>query len=65
MGAYALLARLYLNAEFILDKHAGMIVIAACDELAKGGFALDKKWNDTFRADKRQAIYRDYLVNRV
>jgi len=25
--------------------------IAACDELAKGGFALDKKWNDTFRAD--------------
>ena len=36
--------------KFILDKHADDC-IAACDELAKGGFALDKKWNDTFRAD--------------
>ena len=52
MGAYALLARLYLNAEIYTGQARWDDCIAACDELAKrGGFALDKKWNDTFRAD--------------
>ena len=50
-GAYALLARLYLNAEIYTGQARWDDCIAACDELAKGGFALDKKWNDTFRAD--------------
>ena len=45
------MARLYLNAEIYTGQARWDDCIAACDELAKGGFALDKKWNDTFRAD--------------
>lgn len=50
-GAYALLARLYLNAEVYTGSARWDDCIAACNELAKGGFELDKKWNDTFRVN--------------
>ena len=50
-GAYALLARLYLNAEVYTGKARWDDCIAACDELEKGGFTLDSHWNDPFRAD--------------
>ena len=51
MGGLRIIARLYLNAEIYTGQARWDDCIAACDELAKGGFALDKKWNDTFRAD--------------
>ena len=50
-GAYALLSRLYLNAEIYTGTARWDDCIAACDELAKGGFTLDTNWNDPFRVD--------------
>lgn len=50
-GAYALLAKLYLNAEVYTGTPRWDDCIAACDELSKGGFVLDTKWNTPFSAD--------------
>lgn len=50
-GAYAFLAKLYLNAEVYTGTARLDDCIAACDELSKGGFALDKDWNTPFLAD--------------
>jgi len=50
-GAYALLARLYLNAEIYTGTARLDDCITACNEVAKGGFTLDTNWNDPFKAD--------------
>jgi hypothetical protein len=50
-GAYALLARLYLNAETYTGTSRWDDCINACNELANGGFALDTDWNDPFKAN--------------
>lgn len=50
-GAQALLARLYLNAEVYTGTPRWEDCIAACEEVAKGGFVLDTNWNDPFKVD--------------
>lgn len=49
-GAYALLSRIYLNAEVYTGTARWDDCIAMSDALAKGGFVLDKNWDDPFKA---------------
>jgi hypothetical protein len=53
-GAYALLSRLYLNAEAYTGTPRWDDCISACNEAAGGGFVIDPNWNDPFKADNDQ-----------
>jgi hypothetical protein len=50
-GAYALLSRLYLNAETYTGTPRWDDCISASNEVAKGGYVLDTNWNDPFAVD--------------
>ncbi|MCD7915102.1 MAG: RagB/SusD family nutrient uptake outer membrane protein [Tannerellaceae bacterium] len=51
-GGYALLSRLYLNAEVYTGTPRWDDCIAACDEVIhNGGYQLDVNWNDPFKVD--------------
>ena len=50
-GAYAMLAKLYINAEVYTGKARLDECIAACEKLDNAGFTLDTKWNEPFKAD--------------
>lgn len=53
-GAYALLAKLYLNAEVYTGTPRWDDCIAACNEVGQGNFMLDVNWNDPFKVDNDQ-----------
>lgn len=53
-GAQTLLAKLYLNAETYTGTSRWDDCITACIEVEKGGFEIDKNWNDPFKVDNDQ-----------
>ncbi|MDR2859200.1 MAG: RagB/SusD family nutrient uptake outer membrane protein [Mediterranea sp.] len=61
-GAYALLARLYLNAEAYTGTPRWDDCINACNEVTKGGFAIDTNWNDPFKANNDQVSKENIWV---
>ncbi|MDR1555583.1 MAG: RagB/SusD family nutrient uptake outer membrane protein [Tannerellaceae bacterium] len=61
-GAYALLSRLYLNAETYTGTPHWDDCISASNEVAKGGFVLDANWNDPFKVNNDQVSKENIWV---
>jgi len=62
-AAYALLAKLYLNAEAITGQEHWQDCIDACDEvISSGKYSLDVNWNDPFSVHNENSNENIYVV---
>ncbi len=62
-AAYALLAKLYLNAEAITGTAHWQDCIDACDKIISSGkYSLDENWNDPFKVQNENSNENIYVV---
>ncbi len=61
-AAYALLAKLYLNAEVFTGEARWEDCIAACDQVIGSDYSLDEKWNDPFLVHNESSNENIYVV---
>ncbi len=62
-AAYALLAKLYLNAEAITGEDHYQDCIDACDQIISSGmYSLDKSWNGPFKVHNENSNENIYVV---
>jgi hypothetical protein len=62
-AAYALLAKLYLNAKAMTGQEHWQDCIAACDAVIQSGlYQLDEYWNDPFKVHNESSNENIYVV---
>ncbi len=59
-AAYALLAKLYLNAQSFTGQEHWQDCISACDNIK--GYSLDTHWNDPFLVDNENSNENIYVI---
>jgi hypothetical protein len=61
-AAYALLAKLYLNAEVFTGQARWQDCIDACDQVMAADYSLDQNWNDPFLVHNENSSENIYVV---
>lgn len=61
-AAWALLARLYLNAEVYIGQQKYQETITYCEKIMNGGFSLASNYENLFRADNNMGDARNEII---